>query len=288
MSLNSGTFQTGRLKHVFLRTGGSPQPGEYVPRLYLEAKVDFADVRSGLRATCSVSRALEIYRMEVDSLWTDDMAWDVEPDRVATEFPAGVRLRELPAAVDADFLASVERNCLAYLLRSFHVRLFRNFALNIYSRLDESLPDFQARCLEMLREPFRKDVDSLRDVFGRSMEQLRQKYVSPNTWTTDDRGRLAARHRSEFRDVAERLSSIFMNVDLTVLCPFEAMPKGAGSTDLQERLASTAQDARSSIERLLTSYRERARNVDEYIIRPNLRDIHLVRTCLLWMPEVVN
>jgi hypothetical protein len=25
-------------------------------------------------------------------------------------------------------------------------------------------------------------------------------------------------------------------------------------------------------------------NIDEYIIHPNPRDLHLVRTCILWMP----
>ena len=43
-------------------------------------------------------------------------------------------------------------------------------------------------------------------------------------------------------------------------------------------------DVRRDIGRLLNSYQEKVRNIDEYIIHPGLKDLHLVRRCILWMP----
>jgi hypothetical protein len=39
------------------------------------------------------------------------------------------------------------------------------------------------------------------------------------------------------------------------------------------------------ISKLSDSFNEKASAVDEYILHPNLKDIHLVRSCILWMPK---
>jgi hypothetical protein len=54
--------------------------------------------------------------------------------------------------------------------------------------------------------------------------------------------------------------------------------------DLEQSLESLEIDARLDIRRLLNSYQDKVRNIDEYIIHPGLKDLHLVRTCIAWMP----
>jgi hypothetical protein len=56
-------------------------------------------------------------------------------------------------------------------------------------------------------------------------------------------------------------------------------------SDLEQCLETLEVDVRQEIRRLLNSYQEKVLNVDEYIIHPNLRDLHLVRACILWIPE---
>ena len=54
--------------------------------------------------------------------------------------------------------------------------------------------------------------------------------------------------------------------------------------DLQERLASLESEAHQAVAEIWESYKEKARSVDEYILHPNLKDIHFVRCCILWIP----
>jgi hypothetical protein len=178
---------------------------------------------------------------------------------------------------------------LIYLLRSFHVKLFRNSHLNIYSRLGESLEEFHLRCIEILKEPCRRELDALQDVFDRLLEQLRQRYLTNEVWGAYDRTRAAAQHRSEFRAAADSIASLFINTGLSLeSSPVPAESTGGQGADLAERLVATEREARQAIDKTLNSYREKALSTDEYIIHPNYRDIHLVRTSILWMPEVAR
>ena len=56
-----------------------------------------------------------------------------------------------------------------------------------------------------------------------------------------------------------------------------------GMRELDERLLSLELEAHQMIARLFDSYDEKACAVDEYILHPNLKDIHFVRSCILWM-----
>ncbi len=163
--------------------------------------------------------------------------------------------------------------------------LFRNFDLNVYSRLGESIGDFRGRCLELLNETFRHDLDSLREVADRALERARERHLNDPDSASVEGSRIVARKRGEFRDVAERIGSLFMHTELT-LAPQDAereFPAYSGM-ELQQGLLSLESDARRAVGKLVSRYQRKASNIDEYIIHPNFRDIHLVRSGLLWMP----
>jgi hypothetical protein len=162
MSLNSRAFPAepahpGKIKHLFLRAS-STGPQEYTPRFYVEAKIDFADVRSGYHMTCGINNILELLPFEGDSLWTRDMVRSVDPAAVQTSRPKGAKLCRLPDFVTEDLLSRVETQYLSFLLRHTEVRIFRNFALNIYSNPGETRDDFLARCLDGFKESFRREL----------------------------------------------------------------------------------------------------------------------------------
>jgi hypothetical protein len=56
-------------------------------------------------------------------------------------------------------------------------------------------------------------------------------------------------------------------------------------TELEERLRSLEVEARQAIKNLQESYQEQSQALDEYILHPNPKDIHFVRSCILWMPQ---
>ncbi len=114
------------IRHFHLKPDQNAPVQGFVPFFYIEAKIDLADVRSGLRESLSVSRALEIIQFEGDALWTEDMVRVIDPVSVESGLPAAAKLVPLPYHVDAAHLQGIEMQFVRYLLRHFEVRIFRN------------------------------------------------------------------------------------------------------------------------------------------------------------------
>jgi len=274
-----------KIKHLYLR---QPCPGSgtvFLPHFYVEVRIDFNDIRSGFRDTVHLNRALRLNSDNSEALWAGDEMWEVDPKKLTAVKPESARVASLPEFVDADFIARMESSFLRYLLRSFSVKAYRNFILDIYSHPGESRDDFIRRCQELLSGPMRRELDSLHEVFMRRLQQIGQKYLP-----VDDDGPLdAAKTVSQFRNAyyssSERIASFFLqsgcdeNDNTMLFCD-----PPAENEELQERLSSLEWEAKRAIAEVKQSYEDKARSVDEYLIHPNLKDIHFVRTCILWMP----
>ncbi len=270
---------------------------EFAPRLYFEAKIDFNDVRSGFRETCSVSKAMEIYPIDDDDvLWTKDMACDIDPSRVASGTPSTGKLHPLPSFVDSETMIRMEAMFINYLMRHSAVSIYRNFAVNTYSNPGENLGDFQSRCTEISGESFRKDLDGLHEMFQRKIEQVREKCLRESVGLLSTSGdfdeiRRDSHWKSKIHKVSERIADLFLKTELLkdeAQVESSELPSNYPAPGLQlvdERLQYVEIEARQKILHLLSQYREKLRAVDEYTIRPNLKDIHLVRSCILWLPQ---
>jgi len=276
------------IRHFHLK----PEPGApidaFVPFFYIEAKIDLADVRSGWRESLSLARALEIVRFEEDALWTEDMVREIDPASVESGPPAPGTVQPLPQHVDAAHLQCIEGQFLRYLLRHFEVRIFRNPYLRLYSLPGEPKDDFTARCLEMLARPFRAELDSIRELCDRKLERVKIKYLKSDS----DRGfaeeRASAEVRNRIHGMAERVEELFVTAELTAE-PSAGAPVYSSTADgtLEQRLASIESEARDAIRRLATEYTEMAENLDEYLVRPSLKDIRLGGVSILWIPSRV-
>jgi hypothetical protein len=266
-----------KVKHLFLanpiRSGL-----EYSPFFYAEARIDFNDVRTGLRETFSLSKALEIYSNDAQLLWADDMIHDVDPKQLNSSAPEFAQLRNLPDFVDVDFIKRMETQFIQYLLRSFETRVYRNFALNIYSFSNESLGEFTSRCTELLESSRRHDLDSLHEVCTRKLEQLKQKYLR------GDESAQSPQNHHLFSRASERIAGLFMFAEMGGDSVLEPLGKSGALGELHERLLTLESETRKTIAKLRDSYGEKALAIDEYILHANLKDIHFVRSGILWMP----
>jgi hypothetical protein len=261
------------------------QEMELLPFFCVEARVDFNDVRTGFRETVSLSKALEIYSTNADLLWTDDMIRDVDLVKTSTAIPSGARLGALPDFVDPGFLARMENQFVQYLLRSFNTRIFRNFDLNLYSFSGESKSDFHKRCQELFNGPKRLELDGLHDVINRKMEQLKQKYLGAAEISELEQNKSESRNRDAFARGSDRITEIFNAAEFAFKPAAAPPPFSSTAQEFDERLLSVEWEAQQGIKSLFDSYDEKARAIDEYILHPNLKDIHFVRSCILWMPK---
>jgi hypothetical protein len=276
------------LKYLFYETNDAPSaPVEYAPFFYVEARVDFNDVRTGFRSMVSLSKALELHPIGSDLSFVEDMVRDIDPQNVKSPRPDSARFARLPDYVDASFMSQMETQFIRYLLNSFKAKVYRNFVLDVYSSAGESMPDFTARCIDLLGSARRQDLDALHEVFNRRLGQIEQKYLNDRASENFELIKTASQGRDIFSDYLERIADLFLQSKPASNHETNGPRNLRGNLELEDRLLSLELEAQQAIAGLWDSYREKARSVDEYILHPNLKDIHLVKTCVLWMPARV-
>lgn len=257
---------------------------EYLPFFYVVARVDFNDVRTGFRLMVSISKASELHPIGLDLSLVEDMVQDVDPHNVKNVIPEVARLGKLPDFVDTGFMSQMETLFIRHLLNSFKARVYRNFELDIYSSAGESLEDFTARCMDLLNGARRRDQDALHEVFNRKLGQIEQKYLNGGSSDDFEMARTASQGKDVFSNYLERIAGLFLQSKIVPLPPSVERQNSRGNPELGERLLALESEARHAIAELWASYRQKSQSVDEYILHPNLKDIHIVRSCILWMP----
>jgi hypothetical protein len=274
-----------KVKNLILESELPDIPGiEYLPHFYAEVRIDFNDVRTGFRETVSLSKALEIYSEDADLLWAGDMIRDIDPRRTKSIIPESAHLARLPGYVNAGFMSRMEGKFAEYLLRCFEERIYKNFALNIYSFSGESLADFVRRCMELFHGPMRRELDYLNEVFKRKLERIKQRYLSTDETGAFERAREESQKRNDFSSYSDRIVNLFVQGEFRNKPTFGRPHPGKGMQELDERLVSLELEAQQAIIKIWEAYEEKAQAVDEYILHPNIRDIHFVRSCILWIP----
>lgn len=277
-----------KVRHLFLAAEDPAMPGrEYSPYFYAEARIDINDVRTGFRETISLSKALEIYSDSADLLWADDMIRDVDFQKARPSVPDSVRLGRLPDFVDANFISRMETQFVQYLLRSFVIKVYRNFPLNVYSLPGESWTEFAVRCLELLDGPKRKELDTLHEIFKRRLEQLKEKYLGAIESAGLEQARTESQNKDIFSHYSERIAGLFLQGESTLNPAPGTFHYSLGMQELEERLSSLELEAQQTIAKLRDSFEEKAQTLDEYILHANPKDIHFVRSCILWMPQKI-
>ncbi len=298
MSLNlkkHSSQPTDALRSLYL-TPEYPGPSEteYFPHFYVEARIDFNDVRTGFRETVSLSKALEIHSNEAELSWVEDMVRDVDLQKTSLSRPDSIRISPLPSFVDSNFLSRMETKFVQYLLRSFVAKVHRNYALNIYSFAGETRGDFVRRCRELLDEAKRKELDLLHDVFKRKLEQTKEKYLlSSEPLGLDlvdeplglELAKAESQNKSIFFRYSERIDEHFLRGEVQPDFNPDANRDTSEINELEERLMSLELEAQVEIKKLQDSYGEKVQNLDEYKLHPNPKAIHFVRSGILWMPK---
>ena len=266
----------------------SESPGgqelEYFPHLYLEAKIDFSDVRTGFRESYSVNRAMEIPSYQLEPFWDDDAVRDIDPANLGSDVPEKVRFKSLPGYVDKQFISWMETKFFQYLLRTFTVRVYRNFNLNEYSFSGESRNDFIIRCLDLIRGHMHREFDTLHEVFKRKLERIQQKYLGIENSEELEEFKTDLQDRENFTRIKERISALFLRTEFSIQRVDRPSFTANQTHELEERLQAIHFEAQEVVSKILDSYEEKVKSIDEYILHPTVKNIHFVRGCFLWMP----
>lgn len=282
---NQPSASSERIKHLFLEADGIQKPQtEYSPYYYAEVRIDFNDVRTGYRSTVSLNKAIELRFITPDLLWVEDMIREIDPLKAKPSAPDNAILQSLPEFVNMSFMAQTETQFIHYLLRSYKLKIFRNFDLGIYSDPGESQADFVARCSDLLDEPKRRELDALHDVVDRKLEQIKQKYMKTNVPDSLEVAKAESQDKNLFFGYSDRISGLFMNPGIGAEAPKKMLHVPGNNPDLEDRLECLEVEVEQAIAGIRDSYARKTQSIDEYILHPNLKDIHFVRCCILWIP----
>lgn len=258
---------------------------DWVAHYWFEARIDFADVRSGLMETCTVCRGLEICPLDDDVLWTKDMVVPLDLEVITPGAPPGGATRQLPGSVATETAQRLESRAALWLMRYFERRLYRNAELHTYSHPTESFEEFQLRCSDLLSESCRHVLDDVREQFERKLDRIKENYLRDERAGEFDRERVRSRVSSRIHDSSEHMTELFLSSGILADDPLPSHPPvGPGDPDYEEELRTLEAEACVAIARVLSDFRERARNIVDHVVHPTLRGVHVVRAGIVWLP----
>jgi hypothetical protein len=263
---------------------------EYIPYVYIEADINFNDVRTGYRGVVKLARALKIYESHAVPGWSDEIIHDANIERIQETQPRAARLCQPPEFVDAEFIDSVKKRYIEYLTRSWKKILYHNSELNTYSGAGESKEEFVVRCGEQFSGQMREELNQLRVIFNRMQEQLKEKYLGISESELPESASITPEttDRDIYSRYAERVAALFLNAASGTASAAADAPRMDKSSELEERFIALMAEARRKIILLRESYEKKTELIDEYILRPNLKNIHCERSGILWMPRMTE
>ena len=260
---------------------------EYFACVYIEARIDFNDIRTGYKGATKLARALKIHEDNAIPGWSEEIIQDAHTDRINEITPPAAQLCPPPEFLDAEFVDIVKNRYFEYLTRSWKKILYRNSELNIYSGTGESREEFVARCRELFLERMSEELDDLRMIINRMQERLKEKYLSAVEMKSPGSTPLTpkAKNRIVYSRYAERIDALFMKAASWGADAAADVPLMDKHSELEERLIALTVEARQRVVLLRESYEKKTELIDEYILRPNLKNIRCERSCILWMPR---
>ena len=257
---------------------------EYFPCVYIEADIAFNDIRTGYRGAVKLARALKIYESHAFPGWSEEIIHDATIDRIQETQPRAARLRQPPQFMDAEFIDSVKKRYIEYLTRTWKKSLYYNSELNIYSGAGESREEFIVRCREQFSGQVREELNQTRVIFNRMQEQLKEKYLGIGETELSESVSITpeATDKDIFSRYAERIATLFLNATSGAVAAEAGVQRMDKKSELEERFISLTAEARRKIALIHDSYEKKTGLVDEYILRPNLKNIQCERSGILW------
>jgi DNA helicase HerA-like ATPase len=200
-------------------------------------------------------------------------------------------------------LKSIEKDFSDYIYRNTRLSLYKNDALKIVSKQDESLSDFKIRLQDRLNEKideeveklqikFQKDNDSIENKLSNLYEKLEREEQQATATTTDtlisigtsllgaffgksvltktNMGKVASSAKGASRILKERNDIKYVEADILQL------------QDEQKTLQHTLEN---EIEKINTSNLSSNYEIEEIFIKPKRSDIYNIKLELLWKEQ---
>lgn len=248
------------------------KPGDQ-PTLFFEVGLEVQDVRSEYRdsyQTCFQAEWLE----ESDLMWTPDMVNQISIDL----------FEEIQPLSEFDWPAWGDSKILHYVTHHFRPVIWKNSALQMYSRARESKGDFLLRCQDRVLGDWLAEQKQFWDIFVHRFLDLEKRFIQEMQGDNREDEKSSNARLERVRDLLFKVrESLWAFRDGWQLqdVPSLDWEKEAIPT-IQTRLDSLKQDLVSMSKKINESHQKKASHVERHEVAVTYAQIEIVSRGVMW------
>jgi hypothetical protein len=270
----------------------------YRPALLAQADVRFIDRKSGIDTTSRIAY------LELQPDRRGFVRWgELEPrEDPVTTLDANpmvkARFADLGSPLnDAKMIKDIERDFIDYIYTSESITLPFNPKLKITATPDMTEEDFIQKCSEAAQEGQDEESEKLKDKYEAKLKRVQEKIKREGRELAEDEADHSARKLEEMATAAEnilglftgsrssrRVSSSMTKRRMTSTARADVQESLDAIGDFKEDLLEIAEELQDELEEIKDRWDDVATEIDEKVITPYKKDIHIDLFGLGWAP----
>jgi hypothetical protein len=287
-----------------LKVEGREAPGAkviglvYRPTLFAQAAVRYLDRKIGLDSDTTVSTLSVDVSPRGTVRWEENLTERIEPQSFDRAPAPEAQFADLGAPLnDAKILKDLESDFLDYIYHSAGLRLLSNPVLDLVAQPELTEGEFRKQCAEAAQERREAEEDGLRDKYEKKIERLEDKLVKEERELSEDQAEHQARKMEGYINIGETVAG-FLGVgrrrSISTTMTKHRMTKKAEADieesieeieELKEDLAELEAELVEELEEIEERWGEAAAKIEEMVVQPFKKNIHLEHFGVAWMPH---
>ncbi|KPK95083.1 MAG: hypothetical protein AMJ88_01885 [Anaerolineae bacterium SM23_ 63] len=287
-----------------LKLSGREAPGAkvagliYRPALLAQAAVRYLDRKVGLDHDKTVTALTAEVSPRGVVHWEEVLTERVEPSSLDRAPAPEAQFADLEAPLnDAKILKELEKDFLDYIYYSAGLRLPSNPALKLVAQPGMTEEEFTRQCAEAAQEGREAEEDKLRDKYETKIKRIEDKLTREERELSEDQAEAQARKIEGYVGTAETVASFLgfgRRRSISAAMSKHRMTKKA-EADIEESieqieifkqdLAEIEKELVGELEEIKERWGEAAAKIEETVITPFKKDIHLELFGVAWIPH---
>jgi hypothetical protein len=270
----------------------------YRPALLTQAAVRYLDRKTGLDHDKSVTALTADVSPRGVVRWEEVLSERIEPTSLDRTPAPEAQFADIEAPLnDAKTLKALEKDFLDYIYHSAGLRLLSNPVLKLIAQPDMTEGEFRKQCAEVAQEGLEAEEDKLRDKYRTKIKRIEDKLIREERELSEDQAEHQARKVEGYISIGETVAG-FLGVgrrrSISAAMSKQRMTKKAEADieesmeeieDLKEDLAEIEEELVEELEEIKERWGEAAAEIEETVITPYKKNIHLELFGVAWIPH---
>ena len=282
----------------------SSQNSAYYLQPYLICSCDIHYVNTSKDIDLKTNESFKIYLDETMKEINFEDKEEVESNSYDTKEKPNSFYYEIPSFIQNEReLKSIEKSFADYVYRNSKLTLYKNDALKITSKQDESLSDFKIRLQDRLNEKIDLEVEKLQEKFKKENDSFEKKLNSLYEKLQREQQQATSTTTDTIISIGTSILGVFFGRSSTATTIGKVATGAKGATKILkekndvkqvENEINQLQEEKESLKTLLENEIEKINSsnlssnypVEEIFIKPKRSDIYNIKLELLWKEQL--